>query len=42
MAEPSWRRIKAHGGVAVLLIRHAQTEFNASRRFCGGRSDPPL
>lgn len=37
-----WRRIAAHGGLAVLLIRHGQTEYNASKRFCGGRSDPPL
>ncbi len=42
VSEPIWRRITAHGGVAVLLIRHAQTESNASKRFCGSRSDPPL
>jgi broad specificity phosphatase PhoE len=30
------------GGLAVLLIRHGQTEFNADKRFCGGRSNPPL
>jgi broad specificity phosphatase PhoE len=40
--DPIWRRIAAHGGLAVLLIRHGQTEYNASKRFCGGRSDPPL
>lgn len=32
----------AHGGLAVLLIRHGRTQLNAERRFCGGRSDPPL
>lgn len=37
-----WRRVVAHGGLAVLLIRHGQTHFNAEKRFCGGRSDPPL
>ena len=44
MAEPSrlWRRVAAHGGLAVLLIRHGQTHYNAQKRFCGGRSDPPL
>jgi broad specificity phosphatase PhoE len=41
MSQP-WRRIADHGGVAVLLIRHGRTSFNASQRFCGGRSDPPL
>lgn len=40
--DPIWRRIAAHGGLAVLLIRHGQTEYNASKRFCGGASDPPL
>ncbi|MFV8749716.1 histidine phosphatase family protein [Nannocystaceae bacterium ST9] len=39
---PIWRKIAAHGGLAVLLIRHGQTEYNASKRFCGGGSDPPL
>jgi broad specificity phosphatase PhoE len=34
--------VAALGGLAVLLIRHGQTEFNARKRFCGGRSDPPL
>jgi broad specificity phosphatase PhoE len=44
MQEPArpWRRIAAHGGLAVLLIRHGQTDYNAQKRFCGGRSDPPL
>lgn len=42
MADPLWRRVAAHGGLAVLLIRHGQTDFNAQKRFCGGRSDPPL
>jgi broad specificity phosphatase PhoE len=44
MSEPPrpWRRVAAHGGLAVLLIRHGRTAFNAQRRFCGGRSDPPL
>jgi broad specificity phosphatase PhoE len=37
-----WRRVAAHGGLAVLLIRHAQSTYNADKRFCGGRSDPPL
>lgn len=37
-----WRRVAALGGLAVLLIRHGQTEFNKQMRFCGGRSDPPL
>lgn len=37
-----WRKVAEHGGLAVLLVRHGQTEFNASGRFCGGRSDPPL
>jgi broad specificity phosphatase PhoE len=34
--------VAAHGGLAVLLIRHGQTDYNAQKRFCGGRSDPPL
>jgi broad specificity phosphatase PhoE len=42
MPQPIWRRIAARGGLAVLLIRHGQTEYNASKRFCGGGSDPPL
>jgi broad specificity phosphatase PhoE len=42
MADPLWRRAAAHGGLAVLLIRHGQTHFNAQKLFCGGRSDPPL
>lgn len=42
MADPLWRRVAAHGGLAVLLIRHGQTHFNAQKLFCGGRSDPPL
>jgi broad specificity phosphatase PhoE len=44
MADASrpWRRIAELGGLAVLLIRHGQTHFNAQKRFCGGRSDPPL
>ncbi len=37
-----WRRVAELGGLAVLLIRHGRTEFNAGKRFCGGRSDPPL
>jgi broad specificity phosphatase PhoE len=37
-----WRRVAELGGLAVLLIRHGQTELNAQKRFCGGRSDPPL
>jgi broad specificity phosphatase PhoE len=39
---PPWQRVVAHGGVAVLLVRHGRTALNAERRFCGGRSDPPL
>jgi broad specificity phosphatase PhoE len=35
-------RVAALGGLAFLLIRHGQTELNAQKRFCGGRSDPPL
>ncbi|MFO7563389.1 MAG: histidine phosphatase family protein [Enhygromyxa sp.] len=41
MKQP-WRRVAELGGLAVLLIRHGQTPFNAQKRFCGGRSDPPL
>ena len=37
-----WRRVAELGGLAVLLIRHAQSTYNADKRFCGGRSDPPL
>jgi broad specificity phosphatase PhoE len=37
-----WRDIAKQGGLAVLLIRHGRTSFNAEQRFCGGRSDPPL
>lgn len=37
-----WRRAAAHGALALLLIRHGRTSFNAQRRFCGGRSDPGL
>jgi broad specificity phosphatase PhoE len=44
MTEPPrpWRRVAALGGLAVLLVRHGRTPLNAQRRFCGGRSDPPL
>lgn len=44
MPEPArpWRDITKQGGLAVLLIRHGRTSFNAEQRFCGGRSDPPL
>jgi broad specificity phosphatase PhoE len=44
MPDPSrpWRRVAELGGLAVLLIRHGQTHFNAQKLFCGGRSDPPL
>lgn len=42
MRSRPWQRVAAHGGLAVLLIRHGQTDFNADKRFCGGRSDPPL
>jgi broad specificity phosphatase PhoE len=41
MSKP-WRRAAEFGGLAVLLIRHAQSTYNADKRFCGGRSDPPL
>jgi broad specificity phosphatase PhoE len=37
-----WRDVAKQGGLAVLLIRHGRTSFNAEQRFCGGRSDPPL
>jgi broad specificity phosphatase PhoE len=37
-----WRQVAEQGGLAVLLIRHGRTSFNAEQRFCGGRSDPPL
>lgn len=37
-----WRRIAAHGGLALLLIRHGRTDLNAERRFCGAGSDPSL
>jgi broad specificity phosphatase PhoE len=37
-----WRDVSKQGGLAVLLIRHGRTSFNAEQRFCGGRSDPPL
>jgi broad specificity phosphatase PhoE len=37
-----WRRVADQRALAVLLVRHGQTSFNAERRFCGGRSDPPL
>jgi probable phosphoglycerate mutase len=39
---PPWQRAVADGQLAVLLIRHGRTPFNAERRFCGCRSDPPL
>lgn len=44
MAEPEqpWRRVADQGALALLLVRHGQTSFNAEHRFCGGRSDPPL
>lgn len=42
MNEPLWRRVADLGGLAVLLVRHGQTPFNASGRFCGGGSNPPL
>lgn len=44
MPEPArpWRDVATQGGLAVLLIRHGRTGFNAEQRFCGGRSDPPL
>lgn len=44
MPEPErpWRDVAERGGLAVLLIRHGRTSFNAEQRFCGGRSDPPL
>jgi broad specificity phosphatase PhoE len=37
-----WRDLADRGALAVLLIRHGRTSFNAEQRFCGGRSDPPL
>ena len=37
-----WEAIVARRELAVLLIRHGRTAFNAEHRFCGGRSDPPL
>lgn len=40
--ERPWRDISTRGSLAILLIRHGRTNFNAEQRFCGGRSDPPL
>jgi broad specificity phosphatase PhoE len=40
--ERPWRDVADRGALAVLLIRHGRTSFNAEQRFCGGRSDPPL
>ncbi len=40
--ERPWRDVSTRGSLAVLLIRHGRTDFNAQQRFCGGRSDPPL
>jgi broad specificity phosphatase PhoE len=37
-----WRDVATRGSLAILLIRHGRTSFNADQRFCGGRSDPPL
>jgi broad specificity phosphatase PhoE len=37
-----WSDLAKRGALAVLLIRHGRTSFNAEQRFCGGRSDPPL
>lgn len=37
-----WVRIVELGAPAVLLIRHGRTAYNADRRFCGARSNPPL
>lgn len=37
-----WRDVADRGALAILLIRHGRTSFNAEQRFCGGRSDPPL
>jgi broad specificity phosphatase PhoE len=41
-ARRPWRDVAEQGALAVLLIRHGRTSFNADQRFCGGRSDPPL
>lgn len=41
-ARRPWRDVAKRGALAVLLIRHGRTSFNADQRFCGGRSDPPL
>jgi broad specificity phosphatase PhoE len=41
-ARRPWRDVAEQGALAVLLIRHGRTSFNAEQRFCGGRSDPPL
>src|SRR5689334_6814312 len=40
--ERPWREVAKRGSLAILLIRHGRTSFNADHRFCGGRSDPPL
>lgn len=41
-ARRPWCDVAERGALAVLLIRHGRTSFNAEQRFCGGRSDPPL
>ncbi|WP_181232954.1 histidine phosphatase family protein [Enhygromyxa salina] len=41
-ADQPWRRVADQRALAVLLVRHGRTSFNAEHRFCGGRSDPPL
>ncbi|WP_052552560.1 histidine phosphatase family protein [Enhygromyxa salina] len=41
-SDQPWRRVADQRALAVLLVRHGRTSFNAEHRFCGGRSDPPL
>ncbi|NVB36309.1 histidine phosphatase family protein [Pseudenhygromyxa sp. WMMC2535] len=37
-----WRGVAERGALALLLIRHGRSTFNAERRFNGAGSDPPL
>ncbi|MEZ4385573.1 MAG: histidine phosphatase family protein [Nannocystaceae bacterium] len=42
MTAAPWQPPLDDGSIAVLLVRHGRTSFNAEGRFCGCRSDPPL